>query len=364
MLLSRVAERIYWAARHLERAEDTARLVRAHGELAADLPVTIPAHWEPLISVVGSDAHFAEMVNGQQQQQQETLSRPQSQSQSHSRSHSSSRSTSRSRSQSPSESQSPSPSPSTFRELAVARFLIADCDNPSSIASSVSSARENLRTTRDIIPRESWHTLNDLYLYVSSAADRSIERLTRERFLGRVIADSRRLDGVLATAMTHDEAYVMWRLGRAIERADMTTRVLGVRAAAVMLFLDGHEVAPIGLHDELQWMGVLRSVSGLQMYQRAVRGPIEGWRVVEFLLDNDRFPRAVRALLREIRLALAELPGPTTCLDTLDHVVAVLRRSTAASTDGAALDDAMDAVQVAIGELNQQITVRYLRGGA
>ena len=82
-------------------------------------------------------------------------------------------------------------------------------------------------------------------------------------------------------------------------------------------------------------MGVLRSVSGLQMYQRAVRGPIEGPSVVRFLLEHDRFPRAVRALLREIRRALAELPDPGGPLDAVDHVEAVLRDSTAASTDGA-----------------------------
>jgi uncharacterized alpha-E superfamily protein len=190
----------------------------------------------------------------------------------------------------------------------------------------------------------------------------------RDRFLTRVIADSRRLDGVLATAMTHDEAYVMWRLGRALERADMTTRVLGVRAAAVLSQPQGSsngDVADSGLegHDEVQWMGVLRSVQGLQMYQRAVRGPIEGPSVVRFLLEHERFPRAVRALLREIRRALAELPDPGAPLDAVDHVEAVLRESTAASTDGAELDDAMDSLQVAIAMLDRRITDRYLQVG-
>ena len=338
MLLSRVAGRIYWAARYLERAEDTARLLRAHGEMAADLPPTTPAHWEPLITVVGSDGRFAATLdgNGHQRPSQEQRSGRSRQRQS---------------------------LPTRSRELVVARFLVADRDNPSSIASAVMTARENLRTTRDTVPRDGWHALNDLYLYVSSEADRAIDRRMRERFLYRVIADSRRLDGILATAMTHDEAYVMWRLGRAIERADMTTRVLGVRAAAVLSLPDG-DVSRVDVHDELQWMGVLKSLAGLQMYQRATRGPIEGPRVVSFLLDDERFPRAVRALLREIRLALGELPGPVACLDAVDHVAAVLRRSTASSSDGAALDDEMDALQRAIGQLSERITERYLRVGA
>ena len=58
MLLSRVADRIYWAARYVERAEDTARIVRAHGETAADLPMEQPRSWKPLVTVAGSDAQY------------------------------------------------------------------------------------------------------------------------------------------------------------------------------------------------------------------------------------------------------------------------------------------------------------------
>jgi uncharacterized alpha-E superfamily protein len=248
--------------------------------------------------------------------------------------------------------------------MAVARFLVSDRSNPNSVVSSVVAARENLRTTRETVPREAWVTINDLYLYVTTEADRGADRRLRERFLGRVIADGRRMDGVLATAMTHDEAYVMWRLGRALERADMTTRVRGVRAAAVLTSPSPNgSSAALKDHDELQWMGVLRSVWGLQMYQRAVRGPIEGRSVVQFLLEHDRFPRAVRALLREIRRALRELPESDGPLDAVEHVEAVLRESAAASTEGTALDKAMDDLQVAIALLDERITDRYLMVG-
>ena len=245
--------------------------------------------------------------------------------------------------------------------MTVARFLVTDRNNPSSVVSSVVAARENLRTTRDTVPRDGWHAVNDLYLYVTTEADRGADRRVRERFLGRVIADGRRLDGVLATAMTHDEAYVMWRLGRALERADMTTA--GARRARRRRAVANRR-ATCDDHDEVQWMGVLRSVHGLQMYQRAVRGPIEGSSVVRFLLDHERFPRAVRALLREMRLALAELPDPGGPLDAVAHVEAVLRDSTSASTDGVALDAAMDELQVAHRPVGQRITDRYLQVGA
>ena len=108
-------------------------------------------------------------------------------------------------------------------------------------------------------------------------------------------------------------------------------------------------------------MGVLKSLSGLQMYRRAVRGPIEGPAVVRFLLEHDRFPRAVRALLREIRRALGELPDPSVLFDEVDAVDAVVRDSVADDIDGAALDDAMESLQDALAQLDRRIHERYLR---
>ena len=337
MLLSRVAERIYWGGRYMERAEDTARIVRAHAEMIADLPSQALVQWEPLVAIMGSGTRYTESVDLRLEQQQEG--------------------------QFQSQSQSAHDGPRPSNEYPVVSFLVADRHNPGSVTNCVFAARENLRTTRDTVPRDGWATLNDLYLYVNAEADRSADRRLRDRFLSRIIADSRRLDGVLATAMTHDEAYVMWRLGRAIERADMTTRVLGVRAADVLSRRSTAGSGDLGHHGEVQWMGVLRSLSGLQMYQRAVRGPIEGPKVVQFLLEHDRFPRAVRALLREIRHALGSLPNPGAVLDAVDQVDAVVSDSSSATDDGEELDDAMDAVQVAISQLDRHITERYLRVG-
>jgi uncharacterized alpha-E superfamily protein len=100
------------------------------------------------------------------------------------------------------------------------------------------------------------------------------------------------------------------------------------------------------------------------MYQRAVRGPIEGQSVVRFLLEHDRFPRAVRALLREMRKALAELPDPDGPMDAIEHVEAVLRESANTHLDGGPLDRAMDDLQLAIAQLDKRITDRYLLVGS
>ena len=141
---------------------------RGHGANGAhprrdgrDLPPTTPARWEPLVTVVGSDGRFAATLDGNGAPAAVAGAAIQSVA--------------------PRQSL-----PTTSRELAVARFLVADRHNPSSIASCVLTARENLRTTRDTVPRDGWHALNDLYLYVASEADRSVDRRIRERFLVRV----------------------------------------------------------------------------------------------------------------------------------------------------------------------------------
>lgn len=315
MLLSRVADDIYWGARYLERAEDTARVIRAHAETIADLPDKTEASWQPLITVVGSDAPYDERFGDD------------------------------------------------VSEAAIVGFLLSDQLNPSSIVRCVAAARENLRTARETIPSEGWQAVNDLHNYVSVEADRGADRRARDRFTRHVISDSRRIDGILATTMSHDEAYAMWRLGRALERADMTTRVLGVRAAAVLMNARNSADVATGPYDHLLWMGVLKSLSGLQMYRRTVRGPIEGPAVVRFLLEHERFPRAVRALLREVRRALGELPDPSVLFDEVDAVDAVLRSSTADGIDGADLDDAMEALQLALAQLDRRIHDRYMRVG-
>jgi uncharacterized alpha-E superfamily protein len=335
-LLSRVAERLYWGARYVERAEDTARIIRSYGDLMVDLPSDVPLRWEPLVALTGS-----EPLRGDGRGEREVM-----------------------------------------------EFLIADATNPSSIETTVARSRENLRTTREVLPREAWYALNGLHQYVSSEAERAVGRRTRDRFLGRVIDDSRRLDGVLESTMTRAHPYRMWRLGRLLERADMTTRVVGLRAASILqMQADGYTQtqlqdpvtgqiqaiteANVGLgdqpvrddQDEVQWMSALRSVSALQMYQRATHGPIEGPSVVRFLLYYSAFPRSVQGCLDEVRAVLGQLPDPETVVHALDRAEAVLASCDPGAEDGAGLDAAMETVQAALADLGRAIDVRYLSLG-
>ncbi|MDW3214206.1 MAG: alpha-E domain-containing protein [Ilumatobacteraceae bacterium] len=309
-LLARTADRLYWGARYVERAEDTARVVRAYNDLVADYPSEELLRWEPLAALTGSD---------------ETI-------------------------------EIPSSDPSG--EFTILRSLVADRSNPSSIASTVSAARANLRTTREVMPREAWQAINQLSQYVDATANGAVERQLRDRFLLRVIEMSRRLDGILESTMSRGDAYRMIRLGRLIERADMTTRVLGV-AAAGLLQLEATDRDEL-IIDEVRWMNVLRSVSALQMYQRAVRGPIDGMDVVKFLMYHSAFPRSVQGCFDEIREVLGFLPNCEGVRGALSSAEAVLHTLTPDASEGSRLDQSMERVQVAIAEIAAALHDTYV----
>jgi uncharacterized alpha-E superfamily protein len=309
-LLSRVAENLYWASRYLERAEDTARVVRSFTDAMADMPTSVTTSWEPLLAIVGSRELY---------------------DQGHVR----------------------------VDETDIIRFLVADAANPGSVATCVTAARDDLRSTREVIPADAWHVVNDLFLYVSSHRESGVDRRTRNRFLDRIVDDNRRLDGVISSSMVRDEAHAFWRLGQWLERADMTTRVLGVRAAALLDLPDDE-------HGAVLWMGVLRSMSAMQMYQRTVRGPIEGPAAVRFALFDAHFPRSVAFCLDRVRKSLKYLPNSTDASRALDAASGVMTRLTGISTngdgpglDGVALDAAMDEIQVALGAVHDVVTRAY-----
>lgn len=309
MLLSRTADNIYWGARYMERADDTARVVRSFTEVLLDLPTGVASSWEPLLAVIGSRELFDE---------------------GHVRAN----------------------------ESDIVRFLVADVANPGSVVSSVAHARENLRTTREVLPRDAWQTVNDLYLYTGRDGESGVDRRSRARFLSRVVSEHQRLDGVISGAMQRDEAYEIWRLGQALERADMTTRVLGVRAAALLAAPD-----TVDDYDEVQWMGVLRSLTALQMYQRATRGPIVGSGVVAFLLFDRQFPRSVAGCLERIKSSLSRLPNPDVTAPAVEAIEHSLTSVRADAGDGAALDAAMDLVQLALARLNDAVFDAFMRAG-
>ena len=300
VLLSRVAENLYWAARYLERAEDTARIVLQHTNVIIDMPESVSLGWNPLLAILG-DPETDGMVN----------------------------------------------------ETEIVNYLACDTSNPSSIVASVVAARENLRTTREVLPRAAWQATNDLYLQVGDRCGEAVPRFTRTKYLSHIVGESQRIVGILAGTMSRDAAYSMLRLGRNIERADMTTRVLDVRAGSLM----GGD----GAFDDIQWVGVLQSLSALQMYRRATRSPLDGHSVVRFCLQSREFPRSVAHCLREVTHCMSVLPARAEVSRACDIATEQLAGLALHDISGWHLHFLTDALQQAIGDVHGAIAEGYFR---
>ena len=139
--------------------------------------------------------------------------------------------------------------------------------------------RENARTTREIIPAEAWEHFNNLYLNIKDAASRGLGRRARQQLLETVMGDCQRVFGLLTGSMNHDTAYAFIQIGRKIERADMTSRMVDVKY--FMLLPSTEQVGT--QFDNVQWSALLKSASALEMYRKKWR-QINHINVVEFLI--------------------------------------------------------------------------------
>ncbi|WP_339934846.1 alpha-E domain-containing protein [Vreelandella glaciei] len=254
-MLSRVAENLYWMARYIERAEDTARLLSVNSHLMLDLPGRLPLGWAPLIEMTGSLEAFTARHTD-------------------------------------------------FDERNVVHFLCADTDNDISIISALASARENLRTTRDVVPREIWEEVNQLYLSVVDHAEHGVSPRRRDSFLKSVIRGCQALTGLIEGTLSHGPARTFIELGRQLERADMTTRIVDVRSAS-LLPQNPEELLPF---ENLQWMSVLKSLTAYQMYRQQVRLRVRGPDVLRFLLQDPSLPRSIACSLETLGHELTLLP--------------------------------------------------------
>lgn len=254
-MLSRVADAIYWMSRYVERAENTARVVDVNHALTLDGPDEGDIDWLALVKTLGDHKTFAERYG-------------------------------------------------EATKESVLRFLAFDAAAHGSVVSSLSAARENARTVREVISSEMWEHVNETYLKVLSAAREPDVFGSPFDFLDEVKKASQLFVGITYLTITHNEAWHFARLGRLLERADMTSRIVDVK----------HKLLPkdptsMGApHDELSWGALLRSASALEMYRKR-HGQLMPSQVLSFLLFDQKFPRSVRYCLRKGERSLHAITG-------------------------------------------------------
>jgi uncharacterized alpha-E superfamily protein len=289
-------------ARYVERAKNIARLINVNTLMLLDLPRGVPLGWEALIDMTGASEAFAEHYNG-------------------------------------------------AVERNVVRFLVVDQRNSGSLLSSLKSARENARTIRDIIPREAWERINELYLQATAELPGSLARGKRYEALMSVIDASQQLTGILAGAMLHDAGYDFLRLGRNLERADMISRIIDVRTADAL----PPEFAGLTPLRSLRWMSLLRSLSGYQAYRQQVQTAVRREDVLEFLFKSERFPRAIRHCVGEVSAAVERLPRSEEAHELCLSLMRQIDRARVRRFDDAAVHRFVDRVQKSLGKVHDMI---------
>lgn len=300
-MLSRVAESLYWMARYMERAEDTARLINAVTLMSLDMPAGAKFGWDALLKVAGLDQLFFDHYD-------------------------------------------------EADESTVMHFLISDEKNPGSIMASITHARENTRTFREVLPWESWEWVNELYLYAAKELDGNLDRRIRHEVLQGIIRRRQSIVGLLVGTMSRDPALLFLSIGRNMERADMTSRILDVSHALIL---------PSEASDDLLWMNILKALSAYQMYRRHVSVHADSRQVIEFLLKDRSFPRTVAHCLSEIARILAGLPDPGLVLAVVSKAIATLDSADGATLAGEGLHEFVDRMQGEMININNALKSRY-----
>ncbi len=228
-------------------------------------------------------------------------------------------------------------------------------DNLDRTLSPQAVARENARTVRDFIPRETWEQVNELYLYAKGNLASGLGHRRRYEYLRGIILGVQQITGLLAGTMTHDEGYDMLRMGRNLERADMTIRIIDVRTANLLPEMS-KELTPF---ENIQWMSVLKSLSAYQMYRRAMQVRVRRPDVLRFLFKERLFPRAFYHTVSEVESCLRHLPRrelPLRCVSDLKERVTAAHPE---NFDQAELHEFIDTLEIGLIDLNRAISDTY-----
>ena len=259
-MLARVADSLYWLARYIERAENTARILDVNLQLTLDSDQTGPEaderEWQPILATLEDQKRFNALY-------------------------------------------------AVTSGDAVCEFVTFAQENPGSILCTVARARENARTVREYISSEMWERINGLYLWLNSTAARQLFTGSAIDFYRHVVDYSHQFHGTTDATLTHGEGWNFLQIGKYLERADAASRILDLKYH--ILLPSGERVG--GNVDTVQWQAVLKSCSALEAYRKIHTGQVMPWTVAEFILLHEDFPRSVRFSIERLDRALHCISG-------------------------------------------------------
>lgn len=306
MMLSSVAERVYWMSRYLERAQNTARLINVHTSLLLDLPKVKEINWYTLIRIFDGDPLYQKIYKN-------------------------------------------------YSELNIMQFMMTDRENPSSLLSTIFALRENVRTSLDLLPEEIWEQVNQQYMLLQDAQKTVGNRHMRQAALRKIINGCQRIRGILDCHMSRDSAFDFIQVGKHIERADMNSRVLEM--ASVLLSETRSDL--LRRHEGILWTNLLESLGARQMYQKHMKPRVQGRDVLQFLMHDSRFPRSIEYSLHDIGVYLRQLPDHGKIVDRCEAVEQQHQATSEVEIPVEEIQQFMDQTQYELGQLHGLIADQW-----
>lgn len=317
VMLARVAGSLYWMSRYLERAENQARLIDVNLQLLLDFGhVTdeqLKAHWLPIVRSSGDEAQFNELYD-------------------------------------------------TADSESVTEFMTFRTENPNSLVSCISNARENARQVRDQISSEMWEVLNDAYHFIQGADAKTVWHEGASAFYDQIKRFSHLFQGITVSTFSRNEGFEFIQFGKYLERADQITRLLDIKYH--ILLPSASDVG--GAVDTAQWHAVLRSASALEAYRRYYVADVFYKKVVEFLIFDDSFPRSLKFCCQEmdhfielITESSAEA-GDRIAIERFRAFLERLNKLSAEDIFSQGLHEFLDEAQVEVGSIGGQLYSTYM----
>ncbi|MEM6641800.1 MAG: alpha-E domain-containing protein [Bacteroidota bacterium] len=312
-MLSRVADTLFWLGRYLERAENYARFIDVNFNLCIDLPPGMKEQWDPLISATGDRELFISLYG------------------------------------------------SNFSRQNAILFLAFDEQNPNAIISTIAQSRENARMVRESIPKECWESLNDLHHYVRNAKKRKVwQKEDPHAFFEYVKNGIHTFNGIAGSTAPRTQAWYFTQIGKQLERADKTSRILDVKYHYLLPSVD--EVgSPL---DFLQWTALLKSVSAFNAYKHLYQ-KIQPDFIVQYLVLSRYFPRSIFYCITEVENALQEISGSKRHSNSAEKAIGALRSKLEYTNVNDilkyGLHEFLDEVQVGLNEISSSIYDQYFK---
>ncbi|MGM0560279.1 MAG: alpha-E domain-containing protein [Pseudomonadota bacterium] len=309
-LLSRHAACIYWMGRYIERAENLARILDVNETYSRDSRGG--QNWRSIVELYNDKNQFDELYED-------------------------------------------------YDDKNVLSFYVLDSRNPSSLVSAVQTARENARTLRPLISTEMWVHMNVFSNWIRGTREEDLKEGRLSRLCMQVRQECQAHTGITEGTFYRDESWYFYQLGRMIERADQTTRLLDVKYHMFLPSL--HDVG--SALDVSQWNALLRSAAGYHAFRRVYPTGFAVPNVVAFLLFNDSFPRSVHASIGQFESQLTDLRqkfqlmGGADALGELYDVRTVLSESSVDAIMTRGLHEFLDWTQQRIISVGDKLSADF-----